>query len=93
MCTSHPRLVGSLQHPRLRLLQSLSHDALESLTELRCNAVAAAEQSQRDPSTLPDGRRDPSTLPPQDTSALHSALLRCDAPDTLLLAGSSSMCS
>ena len=73
----------------LRLLRSLSHNALESLTELRCSAVAAAERQSQQAAiarfcTGGEIRR---LLRPQ-APALHSPLLRCDAPDTLLVAGS-----
>ena len=73
----------------LRLLRRLSHEATEALTELRCTAVAAAERQSQQAAiarfwTGGEIRR---LLRPQ-TPALHSPLLRCDAPDTLLVAGS-----
>ena len=73
----------------LRLLRRLSHEATEALTELRCTAVAAAERQSQQAAiarfwTGGEIRR---LLRPQ-IPGLHSPLLRCDAPDTLQVAGS-----
>ena len=72
----------------MRLLRRLSPEATEVLTELRFTAVAAAErQSQQAAiSRIWTGGEIRRPLHPQ-IPGLHSPMLRCDAPDTLQVAG------
>ena len=73
----------------LRLLRRLSHEATEALTELRCTAVAAAERQSQQAAIARfwSGGEIRRLLRPQ-IPGLLSPLLRCDAPDTLQVAGS-----